>query len=73
VARGEDILRGGDGGSGPPRESARPLDAQSGPSGEVQDRHRYKPDPGMGPEPLRRGPGYSQWGLGIPRQSVPRP
>jgi hypothetical protein len=44
VARGDDILQGGDSGSGPPRESAGPLDAQPGPPGEVQDLHRYKPD-----------------------------
>jgi hypothetical protein len=29
--------------------------------------------PETGPGPLRRGPGYSQWGPGIPRQRIPRP
>jgi hypothetical protein len=45
VARGDDILQGGDGGSGPPRERAGPLDAQPGRPGEAKDLHRYKPDP----------------------------
>jgi hypothetical protein len=44
----DDILKGGDSGSGPPPESVRPLDAQPGPSGEVQDLHRYEPDPWNG-------------------------
>jgi hypothetical protein len=29
--------------------------------------------PGTGPGPLRRGPGYSQWGPRILRQRIPRP
>ena len=29
--------------------------------------------PGMGPGPLKRGPGYSEWGPRIPRQRIPRP
>jgi hypothetical protein len=57
VARGDDILRGGDSGSGPPRESAGPLDAQPGPPGEVQDLHRYKPDPWDGSRIPQEGSG----------------
>jgi hypothetical protein len=45
MARGDDTLQGGDSGSGAPRESVGPLDAQPGPPGEVQDLHRYKLDP----------------------------
>jgi hypothetical protein len=56
VARRDDIPQGGDSGSGPPRESAGPLDAQPGPPGEVQDLHRYEPTLGTRPGPLRRGP-----------------
>jgi hypothetical protein len=45
VARRDDILQGGNSGFGPPRESAGPQDAQPGPPSEVQDLHRYEPDP----------------------------
>jgi hypothetical protein len=52
-----------------------------GPHGKVLDPWMHSPDlrarfktstgtnqtPGTGPGPLRRGPGYSQWGPGIPR------
>jgi hypothetical protein len=45
VARKNNILQGGDSGFGPPRENVGAPDAQPGPPGEVQDLHRYKPDP----------------------------
>jgi hypothetical protein len=48
VTRGDDILQGGDGGSTPPRESVGPLDAQPSPPDEVQDLHKFKPDPWNG-------------------------
>jgi hypothetical protein len=57
MARGDDTLQDGDSGSGPPRESAGPLDAQLGPPGEVQDLHRYKPDPWDGSRTLQEGSG----------------
>jgi hypothetical protein len=55
MARRDDILQGGDSGSGPPRESAGALDAQPGPPGEVQDLHRYKPDPWDGSRTPQEG------------------
>jgi hypothetical protein len=55
VAKKDDILQGGDSGSGPPRESVGPLDAQPGPPGEVQDLHRYKPDPWDGSRTPQKG------------------
>jgi hypothetical protein len=45
VAREDKILQGKNSGSKPPWESARPLYTQTGPPGEVQDLHGYKPDP----------------------------
>jgi hypothetical protein len=57
VARGDDILQGGDSESGPPRGSARPLDAQPGPPGKDQDLHRYKPDPWDGSRTPQEGSG----------------
>ena len=45
VSREGDILQGINGESGPPWESAGPLDMQSGPPRLVQDRHMCKPDP----------------------------
>jgi hypothetical protein len=57
------------------------------PHGKVPDPWMHSPDlrarsktstgtnqtPGTGLGPLRRGPGYSQWGPRIPRQRIPRP
>ena len=57
MAKKDDILQGGDSGSGPPRESVEPLDAQPGPPGEVQDLHRYKPDPWDGSRTPQEGSG----------------
>jgi hypothetical protein len=57
VPRGGDILQGGNGEFEPPRESAGPLDAQTGPLGEDQDRHRYKPDPWNGSRTTQEGSG----------------
>jgi hypothetical protein len=48
VSREGDILQGINGESGPPWESARPLDMQSGPPRLVQDRHVCKPNPWSG-------------------------
>jgi hypothetical protein len=48
VAKKDDILQGGDSGSGPPRENAGPLDAQPGLPGRVQNLHKYKLDPWYG-------------------------
>ena len=45
VSRESDILQGINSGSGPPWESAGPLDTQPRPPGEVQDLHGYKSDP----------------------------
>jgi hypothetical protein len=45
VSREGDILQGINSKSGPPWESAGPLDIQSGPPRLVQDLHVYKPDP----------------------------
>jgi hypothetical protein len=45
VAKKDDVLQGGDSGSGPPWENAGPLDAQPRLSGGVQNFHKYKPDP----------------------------
>jgi hypothetical protein len=55
VAKKDDILQGGDSGSGPPRESVGPLDAQPGPPSEVQDLHRYKLDPRDGSRTPQEG------------------
>jgi hypothetical protein len=57
MARADDILQGGDNGSEPPRESAGALDAQPGPPDEVQDLHRYKPDPWDGSRTPQEGSG----------------
>jgi hypothetical protein len=57
VARKDNILQGGDSGSGPPRENAGSPDAQPEPPGEVQDLHRYKPDPWDGSRTPREGSG----------------
>jgi hypothetical protein len=57
VARKDNILQDGESGSGRPRESAGPLDAQPRPPGEVQDLHRYKPDPWDGSRTLQEGSG----------------
>jgi hypothetical protein len=57
VARGDDILQGGDSGSRPPQESAGPLDAQPGPPGKVQDLHWYKSDPWNGSRTPQEGLG----------------
>jgi hypothetical protein len=59
VARRDDIPQGGDSGSGPPWESAGPLDAQPGPPGEVQDLHRYEPDPWNGSRTPQEGSGLT--------------
>jgi hypothetical protein len=53
----DNILQDGDSGFGPPWESAGPLDAQTRPPGEVQDLHRYKPDPWDGSRTLQEGSG----------------
>jgi hypothetical protein len=55
VSREGDILQGINGESGPPWESARPLDIQSGPPRLVQDRHVCKPDPWNGIRTLTYG------------------
>jgi hypothetical protein len=57
VAKKDDILQGGDSGSGPPRENAGPMDAQPGLPGGVQNLHKYNQTPGTGLGPLRRGSG----------------
>jgi hypothetical protein len=57
MARRDDILQGGDSGSGPPRENSGPLDAQPGPPGKVQNLHRYKPDPWDGSRTPQKGSG----------------
>jgi hypothetical protein len=54
------MLQGINSGSGPTRESVGPLDAQTGPPGEVQDLHRYKPDPWDGSRTPQGGPSHSQ-------------
>jgi hypothetical protein len=72
MARRDNILQGGDSGSGPPRESVGPLDAQPGPPDEVQDLHRYEPDPWNGSRTLQEGSGLltvgsrDSKGLGYP-------
>jgi hypothetical protein len=45
VAIEDNILRGINGGSGPPWESAGPLHIRTGPRGRVQDLRGYRPDP----------------------------
>jgi hypothetical protein len=67
IARKDNILQDGDIGSGPPRESAGPLDAQPMPPGEVQDLHRYKPDPWDGSQTLQEGSGLLTVGSRDPK------
>jgi hypothetical protein len=57
MARKDDILQGGDSGSGPPRENAGPLDAQPGPPGEVRNLHKYKSGPWDGSRTPQEGSG----------------
>jgi hypothetical protein len=67
MARGDNILQGVNSGSGPPRESAGPLDTQTGPPGEVQDLHRYKPDPWDGSQTPQEGSGLLTVGSRDPK------
>jgi hypothetical protein len=57
MAREDNILQGVNSGSGPPQESVGPLDTQTGPPGEVQDLHKYKPDPWDGSRTPQEGSG----------------
>jgi hypothetical protein len=50
-----------------PRESVGPLDAQPRPLGEVQDLHRYKPDPWDGSRTLQEGSGLLTVGSRDPK------
>jgi hypothetical protein len=74
VSREIDRPQGLNSESGPPWESAGPLDIQSGPPRLVQDHHVCKPDPYNGirtpPPPPVWGPGRPQWGPKVPGQNI---
>jgi hypothetical protein len=57
VFRKSDILQDINSDSGPPSESAGPLDIQSGPPSLVQDPHVYGPNPWNGIQTPRMGSG----------------
>jgi hypothetical protein len=74
VSRGGGMLQSINSESGPPRESARPPDIQSGPPWLVPDLHVCKPDPWNGSwTPPVWGPGRPQWGPKVSGQNTPGP
>jgi hypothetical protein len=67
MSREGDILQGINSKSGPPWESARPLNIQSGPPRLVQDLYVCKPDPWNGSQTPRKGSGPPTMGSQGPR------